>query len=337
MADMRAQMAEIASELNSVIQPPTEGREEPQPEGEDSDIQLAQAETQELEDDPGESPDNQEVQPDQGALEIKDLKGLVEAIDVEPEWLYGLEVPMGDNEPPVKLGALKDELLAAKRQSRELQQKIATQEQNAVSPQAGPDFAQWSQEMTQAHGVMTALEHQFRNTNWNDPDADKGELVMYRQQLTDAYAQARQAFEQAQGQQAQAQNQAFEAMKQRERDVLLQKVPEWSDRTKLQNDKEQMFRVAKEYGFGEQDFASVFDHRIYLLLRDLANLKSTSKKTAEAVKTVRKAPKVIGTRGRSQPNSSNQIDALIQQARTSSGPGKRQAQVKAVKAILSGG
>lgn len=318
MADLRSQLAEIAGEL--VAQPENA-------QGEIPNVQEPEAnESEELPDEP--------IAPDESPVEIRDLKGLVEAIDVDPDFLYGLEVPMGDNEPPVKLGELKDALTQAKRQARDLETKLAQSTEYArLFQQLGDGMGQWSDAMKQAYGIMTAIETQFASTNWNDPDADRGELAYQKQQMVDAYAQARSNYEAAKGQHQALMGQAMEQYRGAELTKLLQAIPEWSDREKAKVETQSMVNLAKTYGFSPEDLAGVYDHRVIKLLRDFAVLKGTEVAAKQAVNKVSKAPKVLGTRGR-KVQSSEQIDALIQQARNAPAKSRQQAELAAAKAIL---
>lgn len=319
MTNENALLAEIAKEIS----------DEPE-----SVQEITEQETEEVAEFVPEETQEQEVKPDEN-VEITDLKGLVEAIDVDPEFLYGLDVPMGDNEEPVKLGSLKDAFMDAKRESRGLQDQITQYKQQLEAVKAGSSsLGQWTNEMIQAQGQMAMLQQQFDNTDWTSDEVDKGELALYRQQLTDGYAKAQNQFTQAQEQQAQHAQQSIQLQQQAEREALLKAIPAWSDEAVSVKEKTDIVNTAKSYGFEENDIRGVMDHRVVLLLRDLAQLKANAAKAKESASKIRKAPKVLGTRQRQQ-STDQSVNELIQQARQG-GKNKSRNEVAAAKAILFG-
>lgn len=319
MPDFREQLAEIASEINrSEPQQPVLEPVEPENQGEIPE------ESGEIQEDSGN--EEHSAKP----LEIKDIAGLVEAIDVDAEWLYGLEVPMPDGEPPIPLGKLKDELQVTRRKARELESQL---NQQMALQQGSTPLGNLPPEALAAQGRMQLLQAQFDNTNWDDPDADKGELAYYRQKIIDEYAQTKRAYDAAINSYMGEREKAFASIRQREQAAMLDAIPEWKDSERAKAETQRIREIAMSYGFTSADIDNIIDHRIVVLLRDLANSRNLKEQATMAVKKVRNAPKVLGTSGKKVQKSGN-VDQLIQQAQNSNRRTRSANEVAAVKAIL---
>jgi hypothetical protein len=95
-------------------------------------------------------------------------------------------------------------------------------------------------------------------------------------------------------QQAEEQKEAFRAYLEDQRSKLYEAIPEWKDAEKATAEKTALYEAgAREYGFTDEDFASVVDHRLLLLLRDAVKYRELSAKGKEVVESKRVVQKVL--------------------------------------------
>ena len=310
----------VSEARESISEEPTEGRKQ--------DPVQAQAET----DQPGE--DRDQVVSSDTIPAIEDLGALAQAIDVDPEWLYGIKIPMGDNQPPIKLGELKDQLTSAQRNAREIEKRLNEQlEAGRAGASMQDDLSRWTDEMVTAKGRMDYLQQQFESINWNDDSLEKGDLAYYRQQYIDAFAKAQAVFTEARAKRDQAAMESFGTYREQQKAKLLEAIPEWSDQAALQRDLSNIMDVAKTYDFSDRDIRAVMDHRVFRLLRDMANLRAQVGQVTDAKAKLAKAPKVLGVRSAAKPSSKNDVDLRIQRARTASPQMRNRLTIDAVNAI----
>ena len=70
---------------------------------------------------------------------------------------------------------------------------------------------------------------------------------------------------------------------QRQAEMLVKAVPELKDKKAAQAFQTQFMEVAKSYGFNEQEAANVYDHRLLVMVRDLARLKKLESGAPEMI------------------------------------------------------
>jgi hypothetical protein len=114
----------------------------------------------------------------------------------------------------------------------------------------------------------------------------------------------------------------YKEMIQKEHEALLTKVPEWQDESKRKADISNISStLSKQYGFDINEFANIADHRIWLLLKDVAKVKSVEDAKEATLKKVKKAPKVLKAKG-AKPKSeikADNIEKLTKKVRASTG------------------
>jgi len=64
-----------------------------------------------------------------------------------------------------------------------------------------------------------------------------------------------------------------QALLRRENQLLIEAVPEWKDMTTFDSDRQSMETLTNSYGFSEQEFNHVADHRLVKMIRDFSLLK----------------------------------------------------------------
>jgi hypothetical protein len=122
-----------------------------------------------------------------------------------------------------------------------------------------------------------------------DPQTYLVQQGMHRQRMQ-AYQQIMQQ-SQAAAQQAHAlQQQQFGESVNRERGAILKAMPELADPAKLASFQGRAQQVAQDYGYSGQDMQSMFDHRFFLMLRDLGRLRDMEAARAKGAQKLAAAP-----------------------------------------------
>lgn len=139
------------------------------------------------------------------------------------------------------------------------------------------------------------------------------------------------AAQQAQAQQLQQQQ---AALLPKERDKMLERVPEWRDQAKFDADRKSMSAYAKQLGFSDAELASVFDHRYMTVLHDAAQFRALQAANPETLKRVRAAPQMArpGTRTNRNPQSVAKQQALERFAKN---PRDQDAQAAAFEHLMA--
>lgn len=139
----------------------------------------------------------------------------------------------------------------------------------------------------------TALQLEFQNRS--------AAINQHLKEVADA--------QQAQQQQLQQQQ---AALLPKEREKMLERVPEWRDQAKFDADRKSMSAYAKQLGFSDAELASVFDHRYMAVLHDAAQFRALQASNPETLKRVRAAPQMArpGTRTNRNPQTVAKQQAL---------------------------
>lgn len=326
MQSMQQQLRDITTEIDAVNNPVEE--EIPNTELDESleTVDENQEEVEEV--------NSEEVREE---VEIRTLAELSEQIEVEPDYIYSLEIGMGAGNDPVKLGDLKDKYQQKLQQeSLWLKEKEALTQQVQQTQHMQSTAQQISKDMQTALSTKLALEQQYNSTNWKElEETDPGQAALYQQKLQAAHGQVMAQYQQAEIQHQQVMQQAQQNALVQANQKLLQDIPEWNDATVRQTEVGDLTNTAKQFGFTDQDMSGISDPRVVMLLRRLTQLEKQAKISSEAVKRVQKAPKVLKGAGRKAPKVNN-ADQLIKKAKNAPRSVKRNAELDAVRAILGG-
>lgn len=142
-----------------------------------------------------------------------------------------------------------------------------------------------------------ALYGEFASVNWQqlaaeDPNVYNAKLVGFQARNAELQDIARSI--QTEKSQHQAQ---FEAAQQaylvEQRELLLSKVPEWSDDTVRTRDKAEIISYLMDVGFNKQEAEGITDHRQALVVRDAWNWRKLQKSKPSVLNKVKAAPKLI--------------------------------------------
>jgi hypothetical protein len=69
----------------------------------------------------------------------------------------------------------------------------------------------------------------------------------------------------------------------RERELLLQAVPEWQDPKKAEQGKQKLYQYAQSFGFTDAELGTIEDHRLMVLLRKAMLYDRAANKGKKAV------------------------------------------------------
>jgi hypothetical protein len=128
-------------------------------------------------------------------------------------------------------------------------------------------------------------------------------------------------FQQQRNQQAQAR--LTEHM-QKQAEMLVKAAPELKDKKAAQKFQSEFMEVAKSYGFDEREAANVYDHRLLVMVRDLARLRKLESGAPEMIEQakqrargVRPGEATANARVPANARNAQNIQALRERARKS--------------------
>ena len=138
--------------------------------------------------------------------------------------------------------------------------------------------------------VERLIVDQESTINWDDlRDEDPSEYLRQQELL----AKRKEAIEAAKIETQKIKDDEFQEIVIRERELLLEAMPEWADEATLQADSEAMSKYFEENGFGEDDTKDLTNHRLYIAINKAAKYDALQDKAAATEKKVKKAPKVV--------------------------------------------
>lgn len=218
-----------------------------------------------------------------------------------------LKINLGDRE----VEATPDEVSAYVREARTEREQIAqTRQQIQGQAQALQQQGQMLAQMAQA---MLGAEPDLQLAQ-SDPGAYIAQQALYRQRMQ--ALQTLQGHTQQAAQQAQAtQQQAQAEFVQRERLALLKAMPELADPVKLSSFNGRIAKVAQKYGLSAQELSSAFDHRSYLMLRDLARLADMEAERGNVRQKLKGAPPLKVPEQRAATGQRNTSDLKAKDAK----------------------
>lgn len=114
----------------------------------------------------------------------------------------------------------------------------------------------------------------------------------------------------------------------RERQLMLDTMPEWADETKRHTEQQQVIGLGRDYGMTDAELGNLADHRIVRMMRDYAGLKALLK-SADGKKTQAKTRR--NPANRRAPDKSG-----LQQIAADEKAGKITAQEASTLTLLTG-
>ena len=267
---------------------------------------------------------------------VKTIAQLAEAIDVDPEFLYNIEIGMPEGEAPIPLGKLKDQYQQVTKQNKQMEQALAQQQQQLIEAQNGMGQAQQvSQEVQTARDQVNAINAQFNSIDWEKAKTeDPGATALARQEFQEAFAAANSQLQRAEAYQQQMSQQMSHAQLVQAAQKTLQLIPEWSNEEVRQKDEVAIQQALHHAGYSQQEIASARDPIAISLMRELVMLREEKAAGTKAVERVRNAPKVLGGgQQRGRMGFQKQTQHLVEKAKST---GRSEDQLQAAKAILAG-
>lgn len=171
----------------------------------------------------------------------------------------------------------------------------------------------YRQQLTNAKALgdlaQAQLMGEFNQVNWNqlrqtDP-VQWTALQLEFQNRSGAINQHLREVAAAQEAQSEQLRQQQAALLPKERERMLERVPEWRDGAKFEADRKVMSSYAKQIGFSDAEMAAIFDHRHMQVLHDAAQFRALQASNPETLKRVRAAPQMArpGTRTQRDPKT----------------------------------
>lgn len=258
---------------------------------------------------PGESADAGEGGgQEQEAVEIGTLGELAEHIGVDVGDLYGITVPITVDGKPVELpiGEWKDRVRAGVEADTVAEQRRAfAEEKKAAESQIATRRAEVEDSIRQAAALTESAEKQLladiEGVNWAElRESQPAEWAAKQQEMQQRQAQIKESKQAAQAawrqhvetQGAEHQAQIAEHI-QRERDALLQAVPEWRDEGVFDSERKEMREYLSGVGFTDAEVDGATDHRLIVMARKARAYDEQQTKASVARKKVAKVGKKI--------------------------------------------
>jgi len=289
----------------------------PEPEVQAKEPEAKEPEAKEETPEPEEKP---EAKPEEEPEEYATLEDMLRAQKIDPESVKSLPVTVkiDGKEQLVPLSeVLKSYQLEGHVNNKSIELSNA-QKQFAAEAEAARTLVRQQLEQTQNLGnlAMQQLNHEFNQINWQELRVTNP--GQYAALLTDYQGRQNQIqnhlgqINQQQAQIAQQNQQALQQRFESEKQVMLNKHPEWRDPTALKGAQEKMLSYARSVGFTDAELSQVYDHRFMAILHDAASQAALQAAQPETLKRVREAPKMAkaGTRQNTDPANASKQKAI---------------------------
>jgi hypothetical protein len=160
-----------------------------------------------------------------------------------------------------------------------------------------------------ASAMEQMLFSEYQAIDWQDLKSnDPTEYVLKQQEMRDRYASIQQAkakiAESQQTQTAKTQEQMKAEVQQlveQQKNLLLEKVPEWKDETRLKTDLTALQDYLKSSGATDQEIASIVDHRVYVMALKAMRYDQMQTKADPKMKQMKTKPKFVKPGARKDP------------------------------------
>lgn len=297
--------------------PPTEVapdetvRQTPEPEG-DRPAAPAEAEagtTARQPQDGGKSADEGEGERQESAsVEIGTFSDLASHLGVEVEDLYHITVPIDveGKRAEFEIGEWKDKVRAGvEADALAEQRKAFAEERQAVEGEIAARRQQAQQSIAEAAALTESAEKRLlsdlEGVDWAElRSSDPAEWAAKSQEVKDRQAQIQEAKQElAKSWQAQTETMRAEQVEKlgehlaRERDALLQAVPEWRDEGAFDTERKVMREYLSGVGFADNEIDNATDHRLIVMARKARLYDEQQAQTSVARKKVAKVGKIV--------------------------------------------
>jgi hypothetical protein len=297
--------------------PEQEDVEEPEEvETEVEEVEEVEAEADEPEQQ-AEEADNEEEIDEPEEVPIGSIQELIETNEYDPEWFNSLKVPVKVN------GEQSEVTLADLQKSYQITEAAEKrlEEAKTKAKTLTTEMAEKSEAVAQQLTVTATLIEEAQNNliadenaiDWaalrrDDPaefSAKKDEFRERRAKIEATKNKARQEYTKLVEQQSQEQEKAHQERLKQESELLVQKLPEWSDPEKAKAEKTALAEYLANQGFSSEEISGLTDHRFVLQARKAMLFDSKQQGTKAAAKKVAKIPKVMKPGAPKSPEQTN--------------------------------
>jgi len=253
---------------------------------------------------------------------------LAKSIGWEESEIYErLLIPLQDGST-VPLGDFKNKHQDVVHENEQLKTQL---EQAKTVEGSAAQSQQLSQEMITLAGNLDQVNRVEAGTDWDELEQiDPTEAVLKRDKIRRARDEVQQAMNELQGKESAA----YETYVQQQGVKMVELMPDWKDSEARDKDQGAIRANMIAYGFTDNEINTIIDPRQMQMMNDFTKLKAKAETALKAVKTVRKAPRVLNSnRNVSKGDPQSAVDKLVNKATRS---GDRKLEQKAIKALLEG-
>ena len=259
------------------------------------------------------------------------LKQLAEAIEVDVDYLYDIEIGMGDNQDPIPVGKLKDEYQAAIRTNTQLQEQLTSQAAEFEQKSSGMQSQQQASEQVQmANYELQDVQKEFNAIDWQRFETESpGEAALARQKFMERHQRAQQTMQQLAQQEELQEGQHMQAMGEK----LVELIPTWSDPAVRTEEQGQIRELLMGMGYTDAMLRNTRDPLAISVVHRLIKAEAQLAGGAAEVKRVRNAPKVLRqANGRFKQKGDQQV---VETKKAVSANRKPHTELAAAKAIFN--
>lgn len=266
-------------------------------------------------------------------VEISDLNQLAQAIEVEPDWLYNIKIPMSDGRDPVSLSELKDQAqeyartneLRAQLEAERAELNTQRESKEKEISESLSQFAQMPQELMQAQAEAQALAYQYQNYDWDTLEKENpGQAALTKQNIATQYQLSLNKVEEVKGKIGNAIAENAKKVADSEKGKILTFIPDWKDDEVRVRDQSDIRKMMNSYNYSDDEVNSIVDHRAMRIAYDMLKMQRAMNKTKKTVKKLQKVPKVLkpGATPPARSQSDIQRDIVKQGAKAKTKEGK---------------
>jgi hypothetical protein len=256
----------------------------------------------------GEAPKPEEEKPapaeDTGERPIETVSELAQHLEADPEWINTLkvavkvdgrqaEVPLGDLIASYQKQEMADQYLKEARDAKHSTTQELAEKRNALE-------SEYRVAADLVKSVEATLERDVKAIDPKLRDEDPAEWAARIQEFNQRRANIeRMKYETVEGYKTAMQTQAAEAgrirdeFRTQQNALLLEKLPEWQDPKRADDEKVKLTDYAFRVGFTQPELANLLDHRQVLILRKAMLYDESRGQVDTARKRVASVPKIM--------------------------------------------
>lgn len=329
-------------------------RPEPEPKAKPEPEETPEEQAQEQEGEPEEEPQSTAEEDSEEQVEIKSLSELAEHLEVEPDYLMGLEarVKIDGEERTVPLkdvlsGYQTQQSLTRKGQSLAEERKQWQEDQQRNAQQLEYVHAAAAATLKAMDEQLTAREKSAEALREDEPERFAAEMFTLQRERSNLEKMRNEAVQGWMQKQQMAQQQAEQRAREylaKEHAAVVEKVfPEWKDESKAKEGRAQVKEyLTGTYGLTNEELSAISDHRVLdLVKKAMAYDKGmSSKKVAEkkVAKVLRhpKSGKRVSAADEKTAARQGRFSTLKKTARGNSRQANHAAAVDVFEGLLSG-